>query len=86
MPIKKAAIKDLRKSQKRAIRNEKNKKSIKLMIKKTLKAIDNKNKEDIKKYSALAIKAIDKAIQKKILKKNTGARKKSFLMKKINKS
>ncbi|MFH0856746.1 MAG: 30S ribosomal protein S20 [bacterium] len=84
MPVKKNASKALKQSQKRAIKNFKAKKEIKDFSKKVLKAIDAKNTEDIKKYSALAIKSIDKATQKKILKKNTGARKKSVLMRKVN--
>lgn len=84
MPVKKNAIKSLKQSKKRAIRNFKAKRDIKDLSKKVLKAIEAKNIEDVKKFSATAVKLIDKATQKKILKKNTGARKKSFLMKKVN--
>lgn len=84
MPVKKNAIKSLKQAKKRAIKNFKAKRDIKDLSKKVLKAIEGKNTEDAKKFSASAIKLIDKATQKKILKKNTGARKKSFLMKKVN--
>jgi len=85
MPKKKSALKDLRKSKKSAIKNAKVKKNIKVLTKKTLKSIEGKNMEDMKKYAALAIKSIDKAVQKKIVKKNTGARKKSSLIRQANK-
>jgi small subunit ribosomal protein S20 len=47
------------------------------------KYIEKKEKEASVKVKE-AIKAIDKAVQKKIIKKNAGARKKSRLMKKLN--
>lgn len=84
MPVKKSAEKALRQSKKRMARNLKAKRGIKELTKRTLKAVETKNVEDMKKYSASAIKAIDKAIQKKVLKKNTGARRKSALMRKAN--
>ena len=84
MPAKKSAEKALRQSKKRMVRNLKIKRTVKDLTKKSLKAIDAKNVEDIKKYSSSAVKAIDKAIQKKVIKKNTGARRKSSLMKKVN--
>ncbi|MFH1029965.1 MAG: 30S ribosomal protein S20 [bacterium] len=84
MPVKKFAAKALRQSKKRMVRNLKVQREIKDLTKKTLKALNVKNFEEAKKYSASAIKTIDKAIQKKVLKKNTGARQKSVLMKKVN--
>lgn len=84
MPVKKFAEKALRQSKKRMVRNLKVKRTVKDLTKKTLKALDTKNEQEAKKQSLDAIKAIDKAIQKKVIKKNTGARKKSVLMKKVN--
>lgn len=83
MPIKKSAKKALRQDKKKAIRNKNVKDDIKYLAKKTLKSIESQEKEAenlIKKY----IKAIDKAAQKKIMKKNTAARMKSRMMKKLN--
>ena len=85
MPIKKSAKKTLRKDKKRALRNKNIKTEAKTLIKKTRKAIDSKAKntqELIKK----TIKKLDKAAQKGIIKKNTVARKKSRIMKRLNKS
>ncbi|MFH0853959.1 MAG: 30S ribosomal protein S20 [bacterium] len=84
MPVKKFAEKALRQSKKAMVRNLKVNRTIKDLTKKALKSIDAKNIEEAKEHSSGAIKAIDKAIQKKIMKKNTGARQKSALMKKIN--
>lgn len=84
MPIKKSAIKALRQNKTRALRNLKVKRNIKDLVKQSTKLIEAKESSAIVKVKA-AIKSIDKAIQHKVLKKNTGARKKSRLMKKFNK-
>ncbi len=46
--------------------------------------IDAKKNEEAQKIINQSIKEIDRAISKGIIKKNTGARKKSRLMKKLN--
>jgi len=83
MPNKKSAAKELRKALKRSAQNKKVlnrlKDSVKICLKQ-IKAGDKNIKEDYKK----TIKAIDKAAKKGVIKKNTAARKKSKLMKKIN--
>ncbi len=83
MPNKKSAVKELRKSAKRAIRNYKIKKTIKDAIKDSKKLLEAKEKSAIDKVKE-AIKVLDKAATKKVIKKNTAARKKSRLMKKLN--
>lgn len=83
MPNKKSAVKELRKSAKRAIRNYKIKKTIKDAIKDSKKLLEAKEKSAIDKVKE-AIKVLDKAATKKVIKKNTAARKKSSLMKKLN--
>jgi len=83
MPNKKSAAKELRKTVKRNAANAKVSSKLKSLYKDSLKQViagDKKVKEDFKK----TIKAIDKAAKKGIIKKNTAARKKSRLMKKIN--
>lgn len=84
MPIKKSAIKALRQNKARAWRNLKVKRNLKDLVKQSTKLIEIKDKNAAEKVKS-AIKAIDKAMQNKVLKKNTGARKKSRLMKKLNK-
>jgi small subunit ribosomal protein S20 len=85
MPVKKSAMKALRQSDKRARRNKNVKADIKTILKKSRKAIDAKAK-DSESLVKDTIKKFDKAAQKGIIKKNTAARKKSRLMKKLNKT
>lgn len=83
MPNKKSAEKELRKNIKRNIQNTKVKDIMKKAVKTSLKLVANGKKvakEDLSK----TIKAIDKAAKKGVIKKNTAARKKSRLQKKIN--
>jgi small subunit ribosomal protein S20 len=84
MPIQKSAYKDLRKAKKRTAKNAKIKENIKFLLKKTSKSVENKEKDAAQETFLKAVKAIDKAMQKKLIKKNTGARKKSRLAKKVN--
>jgi small subunit ribosomal protein S20 len=79
----KAAIKYIRKSRKNRLRNLKVKSNIKKLIKETQKLIIQKSK-DAKTTIIKAISAIDKAVENGIMHKNTAARKKSRLMKKLN--
>lgn len=84
MPNKKSAEKELRKAKKRTISNKKVSANAKALVKNSLKKIaqnDKTVKEDLSK----TVKALDKAAKKGVIKKNTASRKKSRLMKKINK-
>ncbi len=83
MPNKKSAKKDLRKNIKRQQANNAIKKQVKDLVKKTKKEIEAKHVE-VKKDFNQVIKAIDKLAKKGIIKKNTAARKKSKLQKKVN--
>lgn len=78
-------MKALRQGDKRAQRNKNVKADIKTILKKSRKAIDTKTK-DAESLVKDTIKKFDKAAQKGIIKKNTAARKKSRLMKKLNKT
>ncbi len=84
MPIKKASFKDLRQSKKRMARNLKIKNSLKKNLKGAQKLLETKKINEAQKIIKQAIKEIDRAISKGIIKKNTGGRKKSRLMKKLN--
>lgn len=84
MPIKKSAIKALRQDKKKSLKNFKVKNAIKDAVKKSQKLIKMNEKDAASKKVKETIKKIDKAIQNKTIKKNTGARKKSRLMKKLN--
>jgi small subunit ribosomal protein S20 len=84
MPIKKAAFKALRQSRKRQARNKAQKDEIKNLIKSVKKAIAKNNKEEALKLLKDGYKKIDKAAKRGLIHKNTAARKKSRLMKKLN--
>lgn len=84
MPIKESAAKALRQAKKRAERNKKTKANIDWLKRKFLKATTAKDKKEAVNFYAKIQKSLDKALQKGILKKNTVARIKSRLMKKIN--
>ncbi len=84
MAHKAAAIKYIRQAKKRTVRNEQTKRHLGFLKKKTLKAVGKKDVASaMETYQAL-VQSVDKAAKRKILKKNTAARRKSRLMKKIN--
>lgn len=81
MPIIQAAKKYMRVTKRKTIQNKKVKGAFKNAIKSTREAVAANNIEDAQKWLKVAQKTIDKATQKKIIKKNTAARKKSRLNK-----
>jgi small subunit ribosomal protein S20 len=83
MPVKKAAIKDLRRSQQKAVVNLRTKRTIKDIAKKIEKALDTDKVDQVEELVKKFQKTIDKAIKQGKLKKNTGARKKSRMAKVI---
>lgn len=84
MSIHKSAEKSLRKDIKRHKRNIHIKKTLKTLISKTIENAKNQeNKDKVNKLLKSTISSIDKAARKGIIHKNTAARKKSKLMKKI---
>jgi small subunit ribosomal protein S20 len=83
MPITKSAIKRVKLSEKQRQRNSAYKAKLKTLIKKFEKSLISENKEVIQQYYQQCTSALDKAFQKGILAKNTVARKKSLLAKKL---
>jgi len=83
MPNKKSAMKELRKGQARAKRNEQVMSGIKKLRKQSLKAVLAKDTQ-AKELVVKTMKALDKAAGKGIIKKNTASRTKSRLHKKLN--
>lgn len=79
----KSALKELRKAVKRTAHNNDVKENITWLAKQARKSIEAK-KDDAKELVAKTEKAVDKAVQKGIMKENTGRRRKSRLMKKFN--
>lgn len=83
MPVKASASKALRQSEKRAGLSRARKRNIKKLTKVSLEAIEKKEAAALKNVLDTC-KAIDKAVKKGTLHANTGARKKSRLMKRLN--
>lgn len=81
MPIKQSAKKFIKSSGKRRLRNKSIKEKIAALIKKTKQLVSSKKQKEAEEAFKSAAKMIDKAAQKKIIKKNTAARKKSRLAK-----
>lgn len=81
MPIKKSAKKYMRVTERKTARNKIVKGMLKSAMKKTREAVSAGKAEDAKKWLQASIKSLDKAAQKKVIKKNTAARKKSRLNK-----
>ena len=79
----KSAIKRIRQSKKRALRNEAAKSAIKTAFKKATAAVAAKS-ADAKELVLNALSIIDKAVARGIVHRNTSARKKSRLLKKFN--
>lgn len=79
MPLLKASIKDLRKSQKRRIANRDQKQRMKEHFKAMLKLAREKNWEEFRKKLPEVTSLIDKAAKRYLLHANNAARKKSRL-------
>lgn len=86
MPNLANAKKALRQSKKRARRNLIAKAEIKSMRIKFRKLMDAKKFDDAKTIALTIAKKLDKAQQKKMFKRNTVARYKSRIMRKLNKA
>ncbi|MCX6798048.1 MAG: 30S ribosomal protein S20 [Candidatus Falkowbacteria bacterium] len=83
MPNKKSAKKELRKNLKRKTANQKQMAGLRKLIKNNLGQIKDQDKK-VKNDFKLTVKAIDKAAKRGIIKRNTAARKKSQLQRKLN--
>lgn len=86
MPIKKSAFKEQRKAKKRHLKNIRVTSEIKTLNKKFLTLLDEKKIEDAKKLLQQLISKLDNAASKKIIHKKTASRKKSRLMRRLNKA
>ncbi|SHM05203.1 small subunit ribosomal protein S20 [Caldanaerovirga acetigignens] len=83
MPNTASAKKKLRQAKKRTLRNRLVKAKVKAAIKKFNEALQSQNVENIKTALIGAVKALDKAAAKGVIHKNSAARKKSRLYKKL---
>ena len=84
MPNIKSAIKRVNVIEKKTLRNNMVKSGYKSAVKKFEQAVEAGNKEEATTLFATATKKIDQACSKGVIVKNTAARKKSNLAKKLN--
>ncbi len=84
MPNIKSAIKRVSVIEKKTLRNNMVKSGYRTAVKKFEQAVEDKNVEEATKLFAEATKKIDQACTKGVIVKNTAARKKSNMAKKLN--
>ena len=84
MPNLKAAIKDLRQTKKRTVRNKLIKEELHSIRRYFRKALETKDVSQAQEFAKTLGKKFDKAVQKNVLKANTAARYKSRMMQKVN--
>lgn len=84
MPIKKASIKDLRKTKKRTVRNTAVKRQMDYLVKGLEQLVADKKVSELKAALVATIKKIDKAAKVKVIHKNTASRMKSRLTRRVN--
>lgn len=86
MPKSTSALKAVRSSEKKQLRNRSMKSATKSYIAKAERLIQGSEQDAAKVAVVKAISALDKAAKKKIIHPNTASRRKSRLMKKLNKT
>lgn len=86
MPKSTSALKAARSSEKKQLRNRSMKSATKSYIAKAERLIQGSEQDAAKVAVVKAISALDKAAKKKIIHPNTASRRKSRLMKKLNKT
>jgi small subunit ribosomal protein S20 len=86
LPKAKTAEKSARSAQRKAERNKSIRSTTKSTITKAEKLIAGKNIDEAKAAVIEASSTLDRAAKKKVIHANTAARKKSRLMKKLNKT
>ena len=84
MPNIKSAIKRVSVIENKTLRNNMVKSAYKTAVKKFEQAVEAGNKEEATSLFALATKKVDQACTKGVIVKNTAARKKSNMAKKLN--
>ena len=81
----KSAIKRMRQNPKRRLRNRLHTSRARTLIKQARTAIHEGEVEEAREVTMQAIRALDKAAEKGVIHKNNAARRKSRLMKSLNK-
>ncbi len=85
MPKRPTAAKSLRQNVKRRAGNRTIKSGLRTQLKKLIKAVETGDAEAAREELRLSIRTLDKTAAKGLIKKNTAARRKSRLTKRVNK-
>ncbi len=83
MPIKHAALKQIRKDRVRAVRNQALQSTLKTIKKRWLGLVEAKQLDEARQLLPSVIRTFDQAVTKKIIHKNTASRTKSRLMRRL---
>ena len=79
MPIKRAAVRQLRKDRKRTVRNQGIRSELKTLKKRFLTLLDGQQRDEANKFMPLLVRRFDQAAAKGLIHKNTASRTKSRL-------
>ena len=79
----KSAVKRIRQSEKRRVINRGNRSKVRTYIKKVRATLDSGKNDEIQSVLPETISVIDKAVQKGVIHRNTAARKKSALARRL---
>lgn len=86
MPIKHAALKQIRKDRKRHERNQAIRSELKTTTKRLLALLQEKKLDDARQLIHLVAKQYDHAASRHIIHRNTASRSKSRLMRRLNRA
>lgn len=86
MPVIKSAEKRMRQNKKRRERNRVYRTRARTLVKRTRRMIEERNLEAAEETARQACQALDKAAAKGVIHDNNAARRKSRLMKRLNKA
>ena len=86
MPNTKSAAKRARQAEKRRLRNRMHKGRARTYVKKAIALIEEGRLDEAEEMVRLAVSALDRAWERGVLHKNTVARQKSRLMRRLNKA
>ena len=84
MPIKHAALKEIRKARKREQRNQAVRSELKTLTKRLVSLLNGQKVDDAKQLITLVVKKYDHAASRNIIHRNTAARYKSRFMRRLN--
>jgi small subunit ribosomal protein S20 len=84
MPIKHAALKQIRKDRRRHQRNQAIRSELKTLTKRLLALLSAKKLDEARQIIHLVAKKYDRAASRHVIHRNTAARSKSRLMRRIN--